>query len=198
MPAQAHPALADEALARHERLVAGLVGLLAADEAGPAPVVVRTHISTVILAGETACKLKRPVRLPFLDFSLLSQRHFFLEEELRINRRTAPDLYRDVLPLTGTVDRPAIGGVGEPIEWMLRMRRFEAEGEFAAMARAGQLRALHVEALADHIATFHGSLAPQTTASPGGLPPKDARQWALENLDEIAAQCGVVLTASAD
>lgn len=146
MPAQAHPAEAAEALARHERLVAGLVGRLAAGTPGQDPVVVRTHISTVILAGETAYKLKRPVLLPFLDFSLLSQRRFFLEEELRINRRTAPGLYRDVLPLTGTVDRPAIGGTGEPIEWMLRMRRFDADGEFAAMARAGLLRPAHVEA----------------------------------------------------
>ena len=187
MPAQAHPAEAAEALARHERLVAGLVGRLAAGTPGQDPVVVRTHISTVILAGETAYKLKRPVLLPFLDFSLLSQRRFFLEEELRINRRTAPHLYRDVLPITGTDDAPVINGPGEPVEWLLRMHRFDAAGEFAAMARAGRLRPAHVEALARHIATFHVGLAPLTTAPPGALPPKDARQWALENLDEIAA-----------
>ena len=187
MPAQEHPAEADEALARHERRVAGLVrGLAAADPREP-PAVVRTHISTVILAGETAYKLKRPVRLPFLDFSLLSQRRFFLEEELRINRRTAPQLYLDVLPVTGPIEQPVIGGDGEPADWLLRMHRFEAEGEFAAMAHAGLLRARHVQALAEHIAAFHGGLAPLTTEPPGGLPPKDARQWTLENLDEIAA-----------
>ena len=186
MPAQEHPAEADEALARHERRVAGLVrGLAAADPREP-PAVVRTHISTVILAGETAYKLKRPVRLPFLDFSLLSQRRFFLDEELRINRRTAPQLYLDVLPVTGPIEQPVIGGDGEPADWLLRMHRFEAEGEFAAMAHAGLLRAQHVEALAEHIAAFHGGLAPLTTEPPGGLPPKDARQWTLENLDEIA------------
>ena len=187
MPAQEHPAEADDALARHERLVAGLLRWLSAADPGPPPAVVRTHISTVILAGETAYKLKRPVRLPFLDFSLLSQRRFFLDEELRINRRTAPQLYRDVLPITGTDDAPVINGPGEPVEWLLRMHRFDAAGEFAVMARAGTLRAPHVEALAEHIAAFHGGLAALTTEAPGALPPKDARQWTLENLDEIAA-----------
>ena len=187
MPAQEHPAEADEALARHERRVAGLVrGLAAADPREP-PAVVRTHISTVILAGETAYKLKRPVRLPFLDFSTLARRRFFLEEELRINRRTAPQLYLDVLPVTGPIEQPVIGGDGEPADWLLRMHRFEAEGEFAAMATAGLLQARHVEALAEHIAAFHRGLAPLTTEPPGGLPPKDARRWTLENLDEIAA-----------
>ncbi len=186
MTAPAHPAQA-AAEAQHERRVAGLVRWLAAADPPEPPTVVRTHISTVILAGPLAYKLKRPVRLPFLDFSSLSQRRFFLEEELRINRRTAPQLYLDVRPVTGPIEQPMIGGDGEPADWLLRMHRFEAEGEFSAMARAGLLRARHVEALAEHIAAFHGELAPLTTESPGGLPPKDARQWTLENLDEIAA-----------
>jgi aminoglycoside phosphotransferase family enzyme len=140
MTAPAHPAQA-AATAQHEQRVAGLVRWLAAADPREPLAVVRTHISTVILAGPLAYKLKRPVRLPFLDFSSLSQRRFFLEEELRINRRTAPQLYLDVLPVTGTVDQPVIGGDGEPADWVLRMRRFEADGEFASMARAGLLQA---------------------------------------------------------
>ena len=185
MTAPAHPAQA--AATAHEQRVAGLVRWLAAADPREPLAVVRTHISTVILAGPLAYKLKRPVRLPFLDFSSLSQRRFFLEEELRINRRTAPQLYLDVRPVTGTVDQPVIGGDGEPADWVLRMRRFEADGEFASMARAGLLQARDVEALAGHLAAFHRSLVPLTAEAPGGLPPKDARQWALESLDDIAA-----------
>ena len=185
MTAPAHPAQA--AATAHEQRVAGLVRWLAAADPREPLAVVRTHISTVILAGPLAYKLKRPVRLTFLDFSSLSQRRFFLEEELRINRRTAPQLYLDVRPVTGTVDQPVIGGDGEPADWVLRMRRFEADGEFASMAGAGLLQARDVEALAGHLAAFHRSLAPVTAEAPGGLPPKDARQWALESLDEIAA-----------
>ena len=186
MTAPAHPAQA-AATAHHEQRVAGLVRWLAAADPREPPAVVRTHISTVILAGPLAYKLKRPVRLTFLDFSSLSQRRFFLDEELRINRRTAPQLYLDVQPVTGPVEQPVIGGEGEPVDWVLRMRRFDAEGEFAVMARAGLLQARHVEGLAEHLAAFHRSLAPLTAEAPGGLPPKDARQWALESLDDIAA-----------
>ena len=185
MTAPAHPAQA--AATAHEQRVAGLVRWLAAADPREPLAVVRTHISTVILAGPLAYKLKRPVRLTFLDFSSLSQRRFFLEEELRINRRTAPQLYLDVRPVTGTVDQPVIGGDGEPADWVLRMRRFEADGEFASMAGAGLLQARDVEALAGHLAAFHRSLVPLTAEAPGGLPPKDARQWALESLDDIAA-----------
>ena len=108
MTAPAHPVQA--AATAHEQRVAGLVRWLAAADPREAPAVLRTHISTVILAGPLAYKLKRPVRLTFLDFSSLSQRRFFLEEELRINRRLAPQLYLDVLPITGSVraDQPAV------------------------------------------------------------------------------------------
>ena len=174
-------------LARHERRVAGLVARLAAAYPGQRPTVVRTHISTVILAGELALKLKRPVRLPFLDFSTLAQRHRYLLEELRLNRRTAPQLYRDVVPLTGPDDHPVLDGPGEPTDWVLRMRRFDTSQEFLALARTGQLQAAHVEALAAHIAVLQQALPPLTAPDAGGQPPKDARQWTLESLDEIAA-----------
>lgn len=92
----------------HERLISNLVSQVAASSPGETPRVVQTHISTVILAGDFAWKFKRPVRLPFLDFSTLALRHHFCDEELRINRRTAPQLYLDVLPVTGSVDAPVI------------------------------------------------------------------------------------------
>ncbi len=167
----------------HDQLVAGLVRALAAATPDVAPQVVRTHISTVILAGPFVYKLKQPVRLPFLDFSTRAQRRFFCEEELRINRRTAPQLYLDVLPVTGTVEVPAIDGAGEPVDWLLRMRRFDSKGEFKALAAAGRLRADHVDQLACHLAEFHQRLAP---VAPAAAPARDAWHWAAASLDAIA------------
>ena len=104
--------------------------------------VVHTHISTVLLAGDFAYKLKRPVRLPFLDFSTLERRQHFLQEELRLNQRTAPELYLDLLPVTGRPDAPRLGGSGPIIDWALRMRRFGPGGDFRAMAEAGTVAVL--------------------------------------------------------
>ena len=70
---------------------------------------IETHISWLLLAGADAYKLKKPVKLDFLDFSRLEQRRAACDEELRINRRTAPDLYRGVLPVTGSPDVTTLG-----------------------------------------------------------------------------------------
>src|SRR5690242_17213831 len=69
-----------------------------------------THISRVYLAGPYAYKVKKPVTLPFLDFSTLDARRHFCEEELRLNRRFAPRLYLDVVEIRGSHDCPRIGG----------------------------------------------------------------------------------------
>jgi len=171
----------------HERLVTHLITRLTGAFPGALPHVVQTHISSVILAGEFAYKIKRPVRLSFLDFSTLALRHHFCQEELRINRRLAPQLYLDVLPITGSVEAPVIDGPGEPVEYVLRMRRFETDHEFRELARAGRLQSAHVEELASYLARFHQGLAPLKPQAPGAAPDKDAWQWAAENLDEIAA-----------
>ena len=83
--------------------------------------VMETHISWVLLAGRYAYKIKKPVDLGFLDFTDLSSRRHYCEEELRLNRRLAPRLYLDVIPLGGTVEMPEIGAepaieyaIGEP------------------------------------------------------------------------------------
>lgn len=170
-----------EALA-HEQLVMGLCLALAA-EAGPEGVRrVQTHISSVLLAGPHAYKLKRPVRLPFLDFSSLALRKAACREELRLNRRTAAALYLDLLPITGSAQAPEIGGSGTPIEWVLRMRRFAAEDEWQVMAREGRLGPAHIDALAEHLAGFHAGLPPLPLAD---APRKSAWDWTTESLDEI-------------
>ncbi len=169
----------------HERLVASLVSRLAAASPGAAPQVIQTHISTVILAGDLAWKIKRPVRLSFLDFSTLALRQHFCQEELRINRRLAPPLYLDVVPITGSVEAPVFDGPGAPIEYALRMRRFAAADAFKTLARAGHLRAAQVEALARYLAHFHLGLAPVPPEALETVAGNDVGSWAAESLAGI-------------
>lgn len=74
--------------------------------------IVETHISWVILTGHYAYKIKKPVNLGFLDFSDLDKRHYYCQEELRLNRRLAPQLYLDVVAITGSNNDPAVNGTG--------------------------------------------------------------------------------------
>ncbi len=150
----------------------------------PGAVRIDTHISTVWLAGDYAFKIKKPVRLPFLDFSTLALRRHFLREELRLNQRTAPNLYLDLLPVTGSAAAPVLGGAGEPIEWVLRMRRFPAGALLSELAASGQLQSSHIDALAAHVADFHQSL-PGLPAE--AAPVKDVVEWTRESLDEAAS-----------
>jgi len=113
-----------------------------------------THISWVLLAGDMAFKIKKPVRLPFLDFSTLAQRRQACEDELRLNRRLAPMLYLDVVDIGGTAEHPLVGGT-PAIEAMLRMRRFPDGALFSEHLRGGTLQARHVDDLARQLAAFH-------------------------------------------
>lgn len=137
--------------ARHEGEV-GEVGL------------VETHISWVLLAGEYAYKIKKPLELPFLDFSTLGQRKHFCEEELRLNRRLAPELYLDVIAIGGSREEPELGT--EPaIDYAVRMRRFAADATLDQRLESGPLPAPQVRALAELIARFHMDLDAEVTSS---------------------------------
>jgi hypothetical protein len=118
-----------------------------------------THISWVLLAGEYAYKVKKPVSLGFVDFSTLASRRFCCEEELRLNRRTAPGLYLEVVPITGSPEEPVVGGTGEPFEYAVKMRRFPQEALLDRVAKAGRLDAPLAEALARSVAAFHAEAA---------------------------------------
>ena len=86
--------------------------------------VIETHMSWVFLAGGLAYKFKKPVRYPFLDFSTLDLRHGHCTAELTLNRRLAPRVYRRLVPLCLTgAGRLALGGKGEPVEWLVEMER---------------------------------------------------------------------------
>jgi uncharacterized protein len=147
---------------------------------------VETHISWVLLAGEYAYKVKKPVRLPFLDFSTLAARRRYCEEELRLNLRTAPELYLDVLPVVQTAGGPSFVGAGAPLDYAVRMRRFPADALADTLARRGALGPAQVDALAQAVARFHASL-PATAAAAGFGAAAQVSAPALANFDQIAA-----------
>lgn len=127
-----------------------------------------THISHVMLAGEFAYKIKKPVDLGFLDFRDLKSRRHYCEEELRLNRRTAPAIYLEVIPITGRVDKPVVGGAGPVIEYAVKMHRFPQSALFSTLLNHGELTARHVDILAVRIAEFHGDVTPAEAAGPFG------------------------------
>lgn len=131
---------------------------------------IETHISWVLLAGAFAYKIKKPVNFGFLDFSTLEKRRFYCEEELRLNRRLAPDIYLGVLPLTGSADNPHLDGKGEAFDYALKMRRFPQDARLDHLLETDQLTPAHVDRLAQNLAAFHHSLPPADASAPYGAP----------------------------
>lgn len=117
---------------------------------------VETHGAIVFLAGDRAFKMKKAVRFPYLDFSSLDKRRRACEREYELNRPHAPEIYLGVEPVTRRPDGAlAIGGDGDPVEWLVVMRRFP---ERAVLATAGKLESLDgafLDALADSVARLH-------------------------------------------
>ncbi|HET9700722.1 MAG TPA: AAA family ATPase [Burkholderiales bacterium] len=145
---------------------------------------VETHISWVLLTGDYAYKVKKPVNLGFLDFSTLERRHFFCAEELRLNRRLAPELYLDVVPVTGSADAPRIAGTGTAIEYAVRMRQFEEAARLDRVLARGALDCALVDKLARRIAGFHAALPPAAPAATFGSA-ENIGFYARQNFDQI-------------
>ena len=143
-----------------------------------ADAVIETHLSRILLAGDWAYKLKKPIRLPFADFRSIEARRHCCEEELRLNRRLAPALYVDVLPVFGSARVPRLGAAGEQgdaIDWVLRMRRFPPGSELDALVRARALRAEELDAFAARIARLHADAPAAPPGSDWGTPEQVAR-----------------------
>lgn len=135
--------------------------------AGAAVERIDTHASIVFLAGERAWKLKRAVRYDYLDYSTANRRQAMCEAEVRINRRTAPALYRGVTAVTRQADGSlAIGGAGTPVDWLVEMARFDQSGLLERLAEAGVLPLQLMGPLAHTIASFHRTV--DSRANHGG------------------------------
>ena len=125
-----------------------------------------THAASVFLEGERALKIKRAIRFPYLDYSTLAKRKAACEQEMTVNRRFAPLIYRRVVPITedsrGSLD---IDGAGTPVEYAIEMARFDESRTIDHLAEAGPLASGLIDAIADAIAASHLA-APQVAAGP--------------------------------
>lgn len=124
----------------------------------PRPVAVtlrETHASAVFLAGARAYKLKKPVNLGFLDFSTLEKRQRACADEVRLNRRLAPDVYLGVEPVVVNGGAVSVGGPGTVIDYVVVMRRLADNASLQALIERGEATDCHVRGVAEHLAAFH-------------------------------------------
>ena len=145
---------------------------------------IETHISWVFLTGKYAYKIKKPVNFGFLDFSTLEKRQFYCQEEVRLNQRLAKDWYLDVVPISGQPDQPKMAGMGQPIEYAVKMLQFPSVQTLKESAFTGQLGKREVDQIAKAIADFHQRVEKATENSPYG-DCHDIKHWFDENFLHI-------------
>ncbi len=150
--------------------------------------ILETHISWVVLTGRYAYKIKKPVNLGFLDFTTLEKRAYYCKEELRLNRRFAPDLYLEVVTIGGSPEQPRVGA-GEVIEYAVRMTQFGQDQLASRLLTSGKLTPEHIDQLALTIAGFHQQAPGAESGSRFGSLQCISAQ-ALQNFEQIAALTG--------
>lgn len=154
---------------------------------------VETHISWVFLTGQFAYKVKKPVNFGFLDFSSLEKRHFFCQQELLLNRRYAPRIYLDVVPVTEQGGKLNLDGAGRTIEYAIKMQQFDHDYLLHKLVKNQRLELNHIDDLISVVADFHQSIAIADPDSDFGSESEVLRP-VVENfsiLEQILAQCQV-------
>lgn len=161
-----------------------------------------THTALVFLAGARAWKMKRAVKFDYVDFSSLERRREMCEAEVRVNRRTAPRIYRGVVPVTEDPHGVfMLGGRGRPVEWLVQMERFDQDRLFDRLAVGGELAPALMEALATEVARLHAIAEPRRDH--GG---RDGMAWVVRGNAEgfqtfgagaVAPEVCVALTTDA-
>ena len=115
----------------------------------------QTHASIILLTGDYAYKLKKPVDFKFLDFSTLAKRKYFCHQEYQLNKVISPELYLEVIPITQEADKFVLNGSGEPVEYTLKMRQFPQENLLINRFEQGKLTESEMEELGVVVAQFH-------------------------------------------
>jgi aminoglycoside phosphotransferase family enzyme/predicted kinase len=139
-----------------------LVEALSSPSAYPRPgrdvSVVHTHVSVVFLTGDRAYKVKKPVRFwGFLDYGTVERRKRLCEEEVRLNRRLAPEVYLGVVPIVRRDGRVVVGGEGEPVEHAVEMVRFDERATLAGLVSRGEATREDVLEAARVVRRFHAT-----------------------------------------
>ncbi|MDY6946205.1 MAG: AAA family ATPase [Pseudomonadota bacterium] len=147
---------------------------------------VETHISWVVLTGEFAYKVKKPVKLDFIDTSTLQQRQHYCNEELVLNRRLAPELYLRVVPITRRNGRALVDGAGTAIEYAVCLKQFGADQELPALLERGDVSAQEILQLGETLAHFH-TQAPAASGSQAVAATQRSYDAVLDNLEQLLA-----------
>ncbi len=176
---------------------AELIEALSDPSSYPGPVaaveVRQTHISVVFLVGSLVYKIKRPVATGFVDYSTPERRRHFCDEELRLNRRLAPEVYLAVVPVTREGSAIRIEGTGEAVEWAVKMKRLPDAATLGSRLGQDELGAESLKALARRLAEFHAGADSGPEIAAGASFDSVARN-VRENLDQAAPQVGVALS----
>jgi uncharacterized protein len=139
---------------------------------------IETHMSWVFLTDGYAYKLKKPVRYDFLDFSTLDARRYYCEEELRLNRRLAAEVYLGLVPLMlNASGQLQLDGAGTIIDWLVKMRRLPTQRMLDYAITHGTVNEQDVGRIAARLAGFYRSCAPIT------ITPDEYRHRLLAHLD---------------
>jgi len=156
---------------------------------------IETHVSWVLLTGEFAYKIKRPVQYSFVDQRSLERRRFLCLEEVRLNRRFAPELYLGVCPITAGSGEARVEGSGSVIEHAVKMRQFSRDQELDRLLAAGGIGLAELESFGHELARIHDCLpiAPAAQHDAAGT----AAAVVLDNLEECA-RAGKALGWTAD
>ncbi|MFA5183446.1 MAG: hypothetical protein WC405_19205 [Syntrophales bacterium] len=120
---------------------------------------IQTHISWVFITDCFAYKVKKPVDLGFLNFTTLRRRHYYLHQELILNRRLCPDVYLEVLPITIHRGHLRLGAKGRPVEYALKMRRLPQERMMDELAERGELKQEHLDGIIAQLVPFYAQAA---------------------------------------
>lgn len=146
--------------------------------------ILQTHLSVVVLSGESAYKFKKAIVLPFADFSTLEKRKYYCEEELRLNQRLCPEIYEEVVELRrNNAGNLRLDGNGEILDYAVKMRRLPGERMMDILLSENAVGAADIEAVARRVVAFHhvAERGPHVTASGD---PEKLRDFAIANFSE--------------
>lgn len=150
---------------------------------------IETHISWVLLTGKYAYKIKKPVNLGFLDFSTLALRHQACADEVRLNRRLAPEIYLGVVAITVSPYVPRVNGQGLTIEYAVKMLQFPPDATLDHLSERSELGFAQIDRLAARLAQFHlGECQIAPADSPWGEP-EGIAQPVSDNFRILAERC---------
>ena len=148
--------------------------------------IIETHISWVLLTGDYAYKIKKPIKFSFVDFSTLEKRKFYCHEEMRLNARLAPNLYLGVVAITGSYANPSFNQSDNAIEYAVKMKQFSQQSLLSYLSTQNQLKQHSIDEMAKGVANFHMRI--DNTPSNESLgSPEDIHYWVSDNYSQIIA-----------